>query len=92
MMQQVAPGQHSMAHYAFASAIMNLGVMLPGMISGWLCDMLGYEMFFIVALVMSVPSFIMAKIVPFTHPDKTDDPASEIKNDTILAEESTVTQ
>lgn len=92
MMQQVAPGQHSMAHYAFASAIMNLGVMLPGMISGWLCDILGYEMFFIVALVMSVPSFIMAKIVPFTHPDKTDDPASEIKNDTILAEESTVTQ
>lgn len=45
MMQQVAPGKHSMAHYAFASAIMNLGVMLPGMVSGWLCDLLGYEMF-----------------------------------------------
>ena len=31
MMQQVAPGKHQMAHYAFASGIMNLGVMLPGL-------------------------------------------------------------
>ena len=31
-----------MAHYAFASAIMNLGVMLPGMVSGWLCEQVGY--------------------------------------------------
>ena len=35
MMQQVAPGKHQMAHYAFASGIMNLGVMLPGTISGF---------------------------------------------------------
>ena len=28
MMQQVAPGRHQMAHYAFASGIMNLSVML----------------------------------------------------------------
>ncbi len=92
MMQQVAPGKHSMAHYAFASAIMNLGVMLPGMISGWLCDMLGYEVFFIVALVMSIPSFILARLVPFTHPDKGGDTPEEIADDAILAEESTVTQ
>lgn len=32
MMQQVAPGKHQMAHYAFASGIMNLGVMIPGML------------------------------------------------------------
>lgn len=70
MMQQVAPGKHSMAHYAFASAIMNLGVMVPGMISGWICQHTGYELFFIIALVMSVPAFILAWIVPFTHSDK----------------------
>ena len=35
MMQQIAPGKHQMAHYAFASGIMNLGVMIPGMLSGW---------------------------------------------------------
>lgn len=69
MMQQVAPGKHSMAHYAFASAIMNLGVMLPGMISGWICEHTGYELFFIIALLVSVPSFILAMVVPFNHPD-----------------------
>ena len=41
IMQQVAPGPHQMAHYAFGSSLANLGVMLPGMISGWLCDSLG---------------------------------------------------
>ncbi len=41
MMQQVAPGKHQMAHYAFASGIMNLGVMIPGMLSGWVCETLG---------------------------------------------------
>lgn len=69
MMQQVAPGKHSMAHYAFASAIMNLGVMLPGMVSGWICNIVGYEMFFIIALIVAVPAFILAWIVPFTHAD-----------------------
>lgn len=44
MMQQVAPGKHQMAHYAFASGI-NLGVMLPGTISGFVSDWLGYEAF-----------------------------------------------
>lgn len=94
MMQQVAPGKHSMAHYAFASAIMNLGVMLPGMISGWLCDWLGYEMFFIVALVVSIPSFILAKVVPFAHPDKNDGEGDlkEVEADAIAGEEATQIQ
>ena len=69
MMQQVAPGEHSMAHYAFASAIMNLGVMLPGMVSGWLCEQVGYFNFFLIALAVSVPAFILVKILPFSHPD-----------------------
>lgn len=91
MMQQVAPGKHSMAHYAFASAIMNLGVMLPGMISGWVCEKLGYEMFFIVALVMAVPAFILAWIIPFSHSEKedSDDTFKEAIDSTIKVEEST---
>ena len=70
MMQQVAPGKHQMAHYASASGIMNLGVMLPGMISGYLSDWLGYRMFFIVVLVCTIPAFLITWFVPFTYPDK----------------------
>ena len=89
MMQQVAPGRHSMAHYAFASAIMNLGVMLPGMISGTICEATGYELFFTIALVMAIPAFILAWFVPFTHKDN-DTPAAA-EDDTIRVEESTET-
>lgn len=67
MMQQVAPGRHPMAHYAFASGIMNLGFMLPGMISGYVYQHVGYETFFMIALAMSLPSFILAATIPFTH-------------------------
>lgn len=67
MMQQVAPGNHQMSHYAFASGIMNLGVMLPGMISGYLSDALGYKTFFIVVLVATIPSLLVAKFVPFSY-------------------------
>lgn len=75
MMQQIAPGKHQMAHYAFASGIMNLGVMLPGMMSGWVCEKLGglfdkpggYEPFFIFVLVATIPAFLITYFVPFKY-------------------------
>ena len=68
MMQQVAPGKHQMAHYAFASGIMNLGVMLPGMLSGWAWELLGgYEPFFIFVLFATIPAFLITWFVPFTY-------------------------
>ena len=69
MMQQVAPGKHQMAHYAFASGIMNLSVMMTGAVSGFLSDALGYKMFFVVVMAAVVPIFIMSRLVPFTYPD-----------------------
>jgi PAT family beta-lactamase induction signal transducer AmpG len=72
MMQQVAPGKYKMAHYAFASGIMNLGFMIPSMISGFLSDFLGYKIFFIWVLVATIPSFLATYFVPFGHPDNTE--------------------
>ena len=65
MMQQVAPGRHQMAHYAFASAIMNLSVMVTGAVSGFLSDALGYKWFFIVVMIATVPIFILSRVIPF---------------------------
>lgn len=75
MMQQVAPGKHQMAHYAFASGIMNLGVMIPGMMSGWVCGTLGewfnrpggYEPFFIFVLIATIPAFLITYFIPFKY-------------------------
>lgn len=70
MMQQVAPGKHQMAHYAIASGIMNLGVMIPGMMSGYFSDMLGYRDFFIYVLLTAIPAFIITWFIPFTYNDE----------------------
>ena len=70
MMQQIAPGKHQMAHYAFASGIMNLGVMLPGMVSGLISDAIGYKWFFVFTLIATIPAFLVTYFVPFTHSDK----------------------
>lgn len=71
MMQQVAPGKHQMAHYAFASGIMNLGVMLPGILSGWLCDEVGgFSHFFTLILLFIIVPLAITWFLPFTYDDK----------------------
>lgn len=54
-----------MAHYAFATALMNLGFMLPSMMSGFISDYLGYKYFFVWTMIATIPSFLVAWLVPF---------------------------
>ena len=70
MMQQVAPGKYKMAHYAFASGIMNLGFLIPSMMSGYLSDRVGYKIFFVLVLVATIPSFLVTYLVPFNKEDE----------------------
>ena len=67
MMQQIAPGKYQMAHYAFANSLMNLGVMIPGMISGFLSTYLGYQHFFLLVMICTIPALYMTWKVPFTY-------------------------
>ena len=64
MMQQIAPGDYKMSHYAFATGIMNLGVMIPSMLSGYLSDMMGYKTFFIWVLIATIPAFLICWFIP----------------------------
>ncbi|MGN6829382.1 AmpG family muropeptide MFS transporter [Paucibacter sp. M5-1] len=59
----VADGPHKTAHYAICTGFMALGMMLPGMWSGWLQDQIGYLNFFIWVLVATIPSFAVAALV-----------------------------
>ena len=59
----VAEGPHKTAHYAICTGFMALGMMLPGMWSGWLQDQIGYPMFFAWVLVSTIPSFAMAALI-----------------------------
>jgi MFS transporter, PAT family, beta-lactamase induction signal transducer AmpG len=64
MMQEIAPGQYQTAHYAFANSLMNLGVILPGAVSGWIQTQLGYRNFFIWVLISAVPALLLSRFVP----------------------------
>ena len=59
----VAEGPHKTAHYAICTGFMALGMMLPGMWSGWLQDQLGYLNFFVWVLVATVPSVAMTALI-----------------------------
>jgi PAT family beta-lactamase induction signal transducer AmpG len=63
-MLYIARGLHSTAHYAICTGFMSLGMMLPGMVSGWLQEFLGYQYFFVWILVATVPSFLVAALIP----------------------------
>ena len=62
-----ADGAHKTAHYAICTGFMALGMMLPGMIAGWLQDLLGYNHFFIWVMICAIPTLV---IVPFLKIDK----------------------
>ncbi len=72
MMQQIAKGENQMSHYAFATGLMNLAVMLPGMWSGRMSDALGYQSFFLIVMLAVIPACILTWLLPFTHKDMPD--------------------
>jgi PAT family beta-lactamase induction signal transducer AmpG len=63
-MLYVARGKHSTAHFAICTGFMALGMMLPGMFSGWLQEILGYEHFFVWVLLAAIPSFAIVALIP----------------------------
>jgi len=62
-MIMVADGPYKTAHYAICTGLMALGMMVPGMWSGKLQEMIGYQHFFVWACLSTVPAFIMAALV-----------------------------
>lgn len=58
---QLSEGDHKTAHYAIATGFMALGMMLPGMFSGWLQELLGYRGFFIWVMICTIPGLLLIK-------------------------------
>lgn len=55
-----AEGPSKTAHYALCTGFMALGMMLPGMVSGWLQQQLGYPLFFAWVCACTLPSVVVA--------------------------------
>lgn len=61
----VAEGESKTAHYALATGFMALGMMLPGMLSGFIQKYLGYEHFFIWVIIATIPGLILSRFLIF---------------------------
>ena len=57
-------GEYKTSHYALCTGFMALGMMLPGMVSGWIQELLGYRLFFVWVMVCCLPLFA---VLPFIH-------------------------
>ena len=68
----ISDGLHKTSHYAIATGFMALGMMIPGMFSGWLQETLGYQMFFTWIMIATIPGFVITKFIKI-------DPAFGIK-------------
>jgi len=55
-----ADGERKTAHYAICTGLMALGMMVPGLFSGWLQETLGYRHFFVWVMLATIPGFLAA--------------------------------
>ena len=65
LMQQLAPGRFTTAHYAFGTGLMGLCMSITSMISGSLQLHIGYVDYFIFVMIATIPSFIICWLAPF---------------------------
>ncbi|WP_395051780.1 MFS transporter [Flavobacterium sp.] len=61
----VADGESKTSHYSIATGFMALGMMLPGMLSGYIQEYLGYASFFIWVLCTTIPGLILSRFLIF---------------------------
>ncbi|MDR3625735.1 MAG: MFS transporter [Ignavibacteriaceae bacterium] len=57
----VSEGSFKTVHYAICTGFMALGMMVPGMFSGWLQEALGYRHFFIWIFITMIPGYFIIR-------------------------------
>ena len=57
-------GRYKTSHFAISTGIMALGMMLPGLISGYIQQAVGYKMFFVIVCVLAIPGMLTILFIP----------------------------
>ena len=60
----ISEGEFKTSHYAICTAFMAIGMMIPGMLSGWIQTIIGYPNFFIWVLISTIPGIILVNFLP----------------------------
>lgn len=63
MLHYVGDSKYKTAEFAIGTSLMAIGMMVPGMISGFMKEWLGYEHFFIYAMICSLPGMVLIKFL-----------------------------
>jgi PAT family beta-lactamase induction signal transducer AmpG len=65
-----AHGKFKTSHFAISTGIMAIGMMLPGFVSGWLQQMVGYKLFFIIVCFLTIPGMLTIPFLPKARLEK----------------------
>lgn len=63
-LMHIARGRYKTSHFAISTGIMALGMMLPGFISGYLQEAVGYRIFFVIVCVLAIPGLLTILFIP----------------------------
>ncbi|MEI6142692.1 MAG: MFS transporter [Mariniphaga sp.] len=63
MLSFVGESKFKTAEFAIGTSLMALGMMIPGMVSGYMKEMLGYQHFFIYVIICAIPGLIAIKFL-----------------------------
>jgi PAT family beta-lactamase induction signal transducer AmpG len=66
----ISRGEYKTSHYAISTGIMALGMMLPGLISGYIQEAVGYTVFFIIVCLLTIPGMITIFFIPLEQTQK----------------------
>lgn len=66
----ISRGEYKTSHFAISTGIMALGMMIPGFVSGWIQQIIGYQMFFWVVLAMGIPGILTLFFIPLDLEEK----------------------
>jgi len=66
----ICQGEYKTSHFAISTGIMALGMMLPGLISGYLQKAFGYPLFFILVCLLTIPGMIALFFIPLKSEPK----------------------
>ncbi len=57
-------------YYAISTSLMALGMMVPGLVAGYLQKFLGYQNFFIMTAILGIPGIITIFFIPYEEDEK----------------------
>ena len=60
----ISQGEYKTSHYAISTGFMALGMMFPGLISGYIQQTVGYPIFFVLVFLLTIPGMITLFFIP----------------------------